>query len=163
EAGAGGVPPGQFAVDSRVRVHPLLGPAGDLAGDPGRYSHRDHAVGHGHPRRHRGTRRDQGAAADDDAVQDRGAVADQRFGADDATVHNAQVADGGALTDLGHRVVAAVQHRTVLDVRAAPDDDRAEVGAEHGAVPDGGFGLDPDVADQGGGRGDPGLRADLRL
>src|SRR4029077_17292380 len=39
----------------------------------------------------------------------------------------------------------------------------AEVGAEHGAVPDGGFGLDPDVPDQGGGGSDPGLRADLPL
>src|SRR5438876_6609788 len=48
-----------------------------------------------------------------------------------------------APADLGHRVVAAVQHRTVLDVRTAPDDDRAEVGAQHGAVPDGGLGLDP--------------------
>ena len=157
------MPPGQFAVDGRVRVHPLLGPAGNLAGYPGRYAHRDHAVGHGHPRRHRGTRRDQGAVADDDAVQDRGAVAHQRFGADDGAVHHAQVADGGALADLGHRVITAVQHRTVLDVRAAPDHDRAEVGPEHSAVPDGGFGLDPDVPDQGGGGGDPGRRADLRL
>src|SRR5690348_17451281 len=47
--------------------------------------------------------------------QDRGAVAHQRFGADDGAVHHAQVADGGTLADLGHRVVAAVQHRTVLD------------------------------------------------
>ena len=46
---------------------------------------------------------------------------------------------------------------------AAPDEDRAEVGAEHGAVPDGGFGLDPHVPDQGGGGGDPGPGADLRL
>jgi hypothetical protein len=73
------------------------------------------------------------------------------------------VADRGPLTYLRHRVVAAVQHRTVLDVRAAPDDDRAEIGAQHGAVPDGGFGLDPHVADQGGGGGDPGPGADLRL
>jgi hypothetical protein len=73
------------------------------------------------------------------------------------------VADGGALADLGHRVVASVQYRTVLDVGAAPDDDRAEVGAEHGAVPDRGFGLDPDVPDQGGGGGDPGPGTDLRL
>src|SRR5262249_43906705 len=115
------------------------------------------------PRRHRGTRRDQGTAADNDAVQDRGAVTDQRFGADDGAMYHAQVADRGALADLGHRVVAAVQHRTVLDVRAMPDDDRAEVGAEHGAVPDGGFVLDPHVPDQGGGGGDPGHGADLRL
>ena len=102
-------------------------------------------------------------AADDDAVQEGGAVAYQRFGADDGTVHHAQVADRGPLADLGHRVVAAVQHRAVLDVRAAPDDDRAEIGAQHGAVPDGGFGLDPHVPDQGGGGGDPGPGADLRL
>src|SRR5690348_924224 len=163
EPGAGRVPLGQLAVNDRVRVYPLLRPAGDLAGDPGRDSDRDHAVGNDHPRRHGGTRRDQGAAADDDAVQDRGAVAHQRLGADDRAVHHAQVADRGALADLGHRVIAAVPHRTVLDVRAVPDDDRAEVGAEHGAVPDAGFGLDPHVPDQGGGGGDPGPGADLRL
>jgi len=157
------VPSGQFAVNDRVRVYPLLRPAGDLADDPGRDSDRDHAVGNDHPRRHGGTRRDQGPAADDDAVQDRGTVTHQRLGADDGAVHHAQVADRGALADLGHRVIAAVQHRTVLDVRAVPDDDRAEVGAEHGAVPDGGFGLDPHVPDQGGGGGDPGPGADLRL
>jgi hypothetical protein len=78
-------------------------------------------------------------------------------------VDHAQVADGGALADLGHRVVTAVQHRTVLDVRAAADEDRAEIGAEHGAVPDGGFGLDPDVPDQGGRGRDPRRRADVRL
>src|SRR6185312_8495425 len=98
--GARRVPPGQLAVSGRVRVYPLLSPAGDLADDPGRDSDRDHAVGNDHPRRHGGTRRDQGAAADDDAVQDRGAVTYQRFGADDGPVHHAQVADRGALADL---------------------------------------------------------------
>jgi len=101
--------------------------------------------------------------ADARAVEHCGAVADQRFGPDDGAVDHAQVTDGRALADLGHRVGAAVQHRTILDVRAAAHQDRAEIGAEHGAVPDGGFGLDPDVPDQGGRGRNPRRRADVRL
>src|ERR1044071_7514734 len=44
-ADAGGVAAGQGAVVLRVGVHPLLGPALALAGDPGRDSCGDHAVG----------------------------------------------------------------------------------------------------------------------
>src|SRR6266567_3308889 len=162
-AGPSRVPPGQLAVDGGVGLHPLPGLPGDLPGDPGRDPHGEHAVGDDHPRRHRRARRDQGAAAYASAVEHRSAVAHQRFRADDGPVDHAQVTDGGALADLGHRVGAAVQHRTVLDVRAAADQDRAEIGAEHGPVPDGGFGLDPDVPDQGGRRRDPRRWADVRL
>ena len=95
----------------------------------------------------RRARRDQGAAADAHAVEHRGAVAHQRFGTDDRAMDDAHVADRRALADLGHRVLAAVQHRTVLDVRSAAHDDRPEIGSQHGPVPDGGFGLDPDVSD----------------
>src|SRR5437762_2760864 len=47
-ADAGRVTAGQGAVDLRVGVHPLLGPALDLTGDPGRDAHGDHAVGDDH-------------------------------------------------------------------------------------------------------------------
>ncbi len=60
-----------------------------------------------------------------------GAVAYQRFGTDDRAVDHTQVTDGRALADLGHRVVAPVQHRPVLDVRSAAHDDRPEIGAQH--------------------------------
>jgi hypothetical protein len=73
------------------------------------------------------------------------------------------VADRRALADLGDRVVAAVQHRTILDVRAAAHQDRPEIGPQDRPVPDGGLGLYPDIPDQGGGGGDPRPGADLRL
>ena len=97
------------------------------------------------------------------AVEDRGTVADQRLGMDDAAVHHAQVTNGRALADLGDRVVAAVQHRPILDVRALADDNRPEIGPQHGPVPDRGLRLHPHVADQGGRGRDPCLRADLGL
>ena len=142
---SGRVPAGQLAVDGRVGVHPLLGSPGHLPGQPGPDTHRDLAAGNDHTGRHGGARRHQGAVADHHAVDHRavehgGAVADQRFGADHAAVDHAQVTDGGALADLGHRVVPAVQHRAVLDVRAAADHDRAEVGAEYGPGGPGGAG-----------------------
>jgi len=84
-------------------------------------------------------------------------VADQRLLADEAVVHHAQVADGGVRADLA-AVHADVQDRVVLDVRSLADGDPAEVGADHCAVPDRHVLLDHDVADQHGGRGDPGVR-----
>ena len=104
----------------------------------------------------------RGANIQDGSVLHGGAVADQRLRADPGAVHHAQVADGGALADLAGRVAAAVQHRAVLDVGAAPDDDRPEVGAQHRAVPDRGLGLHRDVPDQGGGGSDPCFGADPR-
>ena len=71
--------------------------------------------------------------------------------------------DGRALADLSHRVVASVQHRPVLDIRSATHDDGPEIGPQHRSVPDGGFGLDPDVADQGGSGRDPRPGSDVRL
>ena len=90
------------------------------------------------------------------------AVADQRLAADPGRVHHAQVADGGAVADLGHRAVG-VQHGIVLDVGAGTDDDRAEVGAQHRAVPDRGALLHGDVTDQGRRRRDPGPGGDAGL
>src|SRR6185312_14438149 len=60
-------------------------------------------------------------------------------------------------------VAAPVQHRPILDVRSPPHDDRPEVGAQHGPVPDGRLRLDAHVPDQGGGGRDPRRRADFRL
>jgi hypothetical protein len=77
-----------------------------------------------------------GALADDHAVEDGRPVADQCFFADHHAVHDAEVADRRARTDLGHRVGPAVQHGTVLDVGSASHDDRPEIGSEYGPVPD---------------------------
>src|SRR5690349_6885681 len=71
-ADAGGVAAGKGAVDLRVGVHPLLGPALDLPGHPGRDAHGDHAVGDDQAGRDRGPGRDQGAAPDDRDVEDGG-------------------------------------------------------------------------------------------
>ena len=161
--GPGGVAAGQLAVDGGIRLYPLPGPPADLPDDPGRDPRGEHAVRDDHPRRHRRARRDQGPAADDRAVEHRGSVAHQRLGTDDRAVDDAQVTDGRALADLGHRVVAAVQHRTVLDVGPAAHQDRPEIGPQDRPVPDGGFGLDLDVADQGGSGRDPRLGTDGRL
>ena len=106
--------------------------------------------------------RDQGAAADDGTVENGGAVPDQCLGADSRAVHDTQVADRRACSHLGDGIVPTVQHRAVLDVGTAPHDDRSEVGAQYRAVPDRGPVFDPDIADQRGGRGDPGSGADSR-
>src|SRR5271165_3747063 len=74
-----------------------------------------------------------------------------------------QMAHGHSFAYLCYRVLAAVQDRAVLDVRAATHDDRTEVRPQHRSVPDRGFVLDPDVADERGGRSDPGGRADAGL
>ena len=163
QPGAGGVAAGQLTIGGGIRLHPLTSSPGDLPDDPGRDPGGEHAVRDDQPRRHRRARRDQGAATYARAVEHRGAVAHQRFGTDDRAVDDAQVTDGRAPADLGHRVVAPVQHRPVLDVRSAAHDDRPEIGPQHRPVPDGGFGLDPDVADQGGSGRDPRPGADVRL
>ena len=61
------------------------------------------------------------------------------------------------------QVGAPVQHRPILDVRSAADEDRPEIGPQHRPVPDGGFGLYPDVPDQGGSGRDPRPGTDVRL
>jgi hypothetical protein len=93
------------------------------------------------------------------AVEDDRTVADQGLLSDDAVVHQALVADRDVAADLAD-TVADVDDRVVLDVRALADDDPAEIGADHHAVPDRGALLDGHVADQGGGRRDPGFRMD---
>src|ERR1700744_3454559 len=89
-SGSGRVPAGQLTVDLRVGVHPLLGAAGDLAGDLSRDADGQHAVRYHQAGRYRRARGDQGARADHGLVQHGGTVADQRLGADDAAVHHAQ-------------------------------------------------------------------------
>jgi hypothetical protein len=157
------VTPGEGSVDLGVGVHPHLRPRRELAEDPGGHARREHPVGDLHRRRHHRPAGDEGAAADDRAVEHRRAVADQGFRADHTAVHNAQMPDGGAGPDLGDRVVAAMQDRTVLDIRPPPHDDRPEVGPQYRPVPDGGLVLHPHVTDQGGRRRDPCPGADLRL
>src|SRR4029077_8660433 len=63
-------------------------------------------------------------------------------------VHGAVVTDGGAGPDLHALRAVDVHDRAVLHVGAAPHDDRLEVGAHDGVVPDGGALLDGHVADQ---------------
>jgi hypothetical protein len=150
------VTPGKFAVDFRIGIDPLLGASADLPRDPCRGTDGEHAVRHGHSRRYDRAGRDKRAPADDCAVQDCRAVADQRLGGENRAVDHAQMADGHALADLGNRVLAAMQHRAVLDVRSAPDDDRTEVRAQYRSVPDRCFVLDADVTDERSCRGDPG-------
>ena len=98
--------------------------------------------------------------ADGRAVEERRAVADQRLLADLGAVHDAAVADGGVAADHQGLAGRGVQDRVVLHVGALADHDRADVGAQHGAVPDAGALLDGHVADQGRGRGDEGVGVD---
>jgi hypothetical protein len=78
-------------------------------------------------------------------------------------VHYAQVPDRRSLADLGDGVGAAVQDRSVLDIRSPSHDDRPEVGPQHSPIPDGRLGLHAHVPDQGGGGSNPRLGADIRL
>ena len=153
------MPPRKFAVDPGIGCDPLPGSAGDRPGNPGGHADREHARRDLHPGGHRSPGRDQGARPDDGAIEHGSPVADQCLGVHHAAVHHADMPDRGPLTDLGDRIGSAVQHRAVLDIRAAAHQDRPEVGPEHRPVPDGRLRLDADVAHQGGGGGDPGLWA----
>ena len=98
--------------------------------------------------------RHQAAGSDACAVEDVRAVADQRLLADDGTVHDAQVGDRRTWADLAGDVRRRCSTAPSWTLAPGADDDRPEVGAEHGAVPDRGAGLDADVAHERGGRRD---------
>ncbi len=153
---------GKLTVGGRIGLHPAQGGTGDLAGDPGRHPDRKHPVRDAHPRRDRAARRHQRPLPDHRAVEHGRTVANQRLLADQGRMHDAQMANCCSLADLGDRIGSAMQHRPVLHVRAPPDDDRPEVGAQHGPVPDRCFGLDAHVAHERGRRRDPRVSADGR-
>ena len=106
------------------------------------------------PGRDEGAAGDHRAHADAGAVEHGGAVADQAFLAEPGGVHGAVVADGGAGADLDALRAVDVDDRAVLHVGAAPHDDRLEVGADDGVVPDRRALLDRHVADEDRGRRD---------
>src|SRR5258708_15929475 len=143
-----GMPAGELSIDLRVSVTPFLGAPADRARDPGGSSDSEHPGRDDHSGGHSAAGSNERPAADHRAIQHRRAVADKCLGFDHRAMYYAQVTDGRAFPDFRHRVLAAVQDRPVLDVRTAPDDDRPEVRAQHGPVPDRSLLLDQDVADE---------------
>ncbi len=77
-------------------------------------------------------------------------------------MHRAVVADGGAGADLHPAARRDVHHRAVLHVGAGAHDDRVEVRAQHGVVPDARARADRHVADDPASRRDEGAGVDLR-
>src|SRR5438309_6550008 len=149
----------RFGIDA----HPeLRGCAGERAADLRRCAQREHPVrdlGLGRHERARGYHR---SGTDAGAVQNRRAVADQALLTQGGRVDRAVVANRRARAHLGSLARRDVHDRAVLHVRAAADDDRVEVGAEHGVVPHRRVLLDRDVPDEHRGRGDERGRMDLR-
>src|SRR4029450_1241953 len=94
------------------------------------------------------------ASADARAVEHGRAVTDQALFTERGGVDRAVVADRRARADLGAAARRGVHDRAALHVGAAAHDDRVEVAAEHGVVPDGRALLDRHVADDHGGRSD---------
>src|SRR5262249_9434062 len=146
-----------------VRAHPALGRcAGEWTAHLRRRAQRERSLGDLGLRRHEGARRHHRPRADLRAVEHGGAVADQALVAERGGVDRAVVADGRAGADLGAAARRHVDDRAVLHVGAAVHDDRVEVAAKHGVVPDGGALLDRHVADDHGGRRDERRGVDLR-
>ncbi|PYN79152.1 MAG: hypothetical protein DMD96_18625 [Candidatus Rokuibacteriota bacterium] len=112
--------------------------------------------------RHERSRCHHRAGADARPVEYRRTVADEALLAERCRVDRAIVPDRRAGADLSARAGRDVHDRAVLHVGTATDDDRVEVPAEHGVVPDGGALLDGDVADDHGGGRDERGGMDLR-
>src|SRR3989442_1460363 len=136
--------------------------AGERAADLRRCAQREHPVRDLRLGRHERARGHHRPGTDAGAVQNRRAVADQALLTQGGRVDRAVVADRGARAHLGSLARRDVHDRAVLHVRAAADDDRVEVGAEHGVVPHRRVLLDRDVPDEHRGRGDERGRMDLR-
>src|SRR5437773_1851293 len=149
----------RFGVDAHPELRRC---AGERAADLRRCAQREHPVrdlGLGRHERARGYHR---SGTDAGAVQNRRAVADQALLTQGGRVDRAVVANRRARAHLGSLARRDVHDRAVLHVRAAADDDRVEVGAEHGVVPHRRVLLDRDVPDEHRGRGDERRRMDLR-
>ncbi len=73
-----------------------------------------------------------------------------------------KVADAHVLADDGWHARVGVHHHVVLQVRARAEFDAIHVAAQHGTEPDARARANAHIADEGGVRGDPGGRVDLR-
>jgi len=152
---AGQIATREFAVRLRVRVDPQFGSgAGDRALDLRGRARDEDLGGDVRPTDHQRVRRDEGPCADHRAVEDRAVIGDQRLGPDVRTVNGAHVRDGGIRTHVDRYPRRGVQHRTVLNIGALADDHRSVVSPQHRVEPDRRAGLDGDVADEDGCRGD---------
>ena len=105
---------------------------------------------------------DDGAVADDGSVEHDGSHADEATVFYGAGVQDGAVAHGDVVAEAAGGSAFDVQAAEVLHVAAAPDFDGGEVGAQHGAVPDGAAVAESDVTDEVGAGGDEGGLLRLR-
>src|SRR5437667_243737 len=121
----------RFGVDAHPELRRC---AGERAADLCRCAQREHPVRDLGLGRHERARGYHCSGTDAGAIQNRRAVADQALLTQGGRVDRAVVANRRARAHLGSLARRDVHDRAVLHVRAAADDDRAEVGATLGAA-----------------------------
>ncbi len=120
----------------------------DAADDPAGHAQHQRTRRHLHAFWHDSPRGDHAAPPHPGPVEDDGAHPDQGILLDLATVQDGAMSDADPGTDQAGHALIDVHHAVVLDVALGPKHDRRQVTAQDGVVPDAGFGLQGDIADQ---------------
>nr|GFC58613.1 hypothetical protein [Tanacetum cinerariifolium] len=123
---------------------------GQLANDLARRPHHQRAIRNHLAFANQRIGADDAVFADLRAVEDHRVDADERVVVDGAAMQHDVVADGHVLADGQRRPHVGVHDRAILHVAVLADVDQLVIPAQHGAEPDAGVGLKPDLADQGG-------------
>ncbi len=101
-----------------------------------------------HVFRHDGPRADYAAPAHPSPIEHDGAHPDQGILLDLAAVQDGPMSDADPGADQAGHALVDVHHAVVLDVALAPENDGRQITAQDRVVPDAGFGLEGNVADQ---------------